>query len=185
MKTEWTLTREAFENLLSWLSQDREDAGRRYEEIRRKLIKLFNCRGCGNPEELTDETINRVIKIVQLQADEYSGNPMLLFFGVARNVGRESMRKRTLRPEDLLAAERTTGEKELECLEQCMKRLPATGREVITRYYEEQGREKIRNRQRIAAELGLEINALRIQACRIRKLLRSCVFSCIEAGSIQ
>ena len=89
MKTEWTLTREAFDELLLWLSPDREEAGRQYEDIRRKLIRLFNCRGCDNPEELTDETINRVIKIVESKAVEYSGEPILLFYGVARNVVHE------------------------------------------------------------------------------------------------
>ena len=183
MKTEWTLTREAFDNLLSWLARDREDAARKYEEIRRKLIKLFNCRGCAYPEELTDETINRVIKIVQSTANEYSGNPILLFFAVAKNVGYEFSRKRELQPWELMVREHTIREDELDCLDQCLERLPETGRDIISRYYEEQGREKIQNRQKIATELGVDINALRIQACRIRKLLRNCVFSCMEAKS--
>jgi DNA-directed RNA polymerase specialized sigma24 family protein len=183
MKRDWKLTREAFDNLLSWLSPDREEAGQKYEEIRLKLIRLFNCRGCGSPEELADETINRVIKIVQEGTIEYSGNPILLFFGVARNVGYEWVRQKTLRPENFFPAPSGISEQELACLERCMKRLPETSREVIVRYYEEQGRGKIQNRQEIAAQLGIAVNALRIQACRIRKLLRGCVFTCIQAGS--
>lgn len=183
MKIEWTLTREAFDNLLSWLSPDRDEAGRKYEEIRRKLINLFNCRGCENPEGLTDETINRVIKIMESAATEYSGDPILMFFGVARNVGRESLRKRIPLPDDVFPPAPSISEHKLECLEECIRRLPETRRNVITRYYEDQGKKKIQNRQRIAAELGIEINALRIQACRIRTLLRTCVSSCIAAKS--
>jgi hypothetical protein len=32
----------------------------------------------------------------------------------------------------------------------------------------------------MAAELGIEINALRIEACRIRKVLRNCVSACLQ-----
>jgi hypothetical protein len=61
-----------------------------------------------------------------------------------------------------------------------MEHLPERGRRIITRYYEEKGREKIRRRQMMAAELGIEINALRIEACRIRKVLRNCVSACLQ-----
>jgi DNA-directed RNA polymerase specialized sigma24 family protein len=69
-------------------------------------------------------------------------------------------------------------ERDLECLDECMDHLPERGRSIIIRYYEEEGREKIRHRQMIADELGIEINALRIEACRIRKRLRHCVSGC-------
>ena len=48
----WTLTPELFEQLLDWLNPDREQAGRDYEALRRRLIKLFTCRGCSDPELL-------------------------------------------------------------------------------------------------------------------------------------
>jgi len=180
MKTEWTLTREAFDELLLWLSPDREEAGRQYEDIRRKLIRLFNCRGCDNPEELTDETINRVIKIVESKAVEYSGEPILLFYGVARNVVHECRRKKRLNPEDLPLPPSNGHDPELDCLDECIDHLPVRERSIITRYYEQEGSKKSRRRETIAAELGLEINALRVQACRIRKTLRHCISRCVE-----
>lgn len=180
MKTGWTLTREAFDNLLSWLSPDRDEAGRKYEDIRRRLIKLFNCRGCATPEELADDTINRVIKIVQEKASEYSGDPILLFFGVAKNVIREWTRPKPLNPEDLLPREHDSRDDDLECLEECLGELPERERSIITRYYEQEGRKKIHLRQMIASEFGLDMNGLRIRACRIRKVLRNCVTTCVD-----
>src|SRR5947209_6617862 len=37
---------DSFDRLLAWLNPDREQAGQRYEEIRRRLIKIFARRGC-------------------------------------------------------------------------------------------------------------------------------------------
>lgn len=180
MKSEWTLTREGFDNLLLWLSPEREEAARKYEDIRRRLIRLFNCRGCYNPEELTDETINRVIMIRETKANEYSVEPIRLFFGVSHKVLQEWRRRKIISPEDLLMCPATFCEQDLQCLDACMEHLPERGRRIIIRYYEEKGREKIRRRQMMAAELGIEINALRIEACRIRKVLRNCVSACLQ-----
>lgn len=180
MKTKWTLTREAFDRLLDWLSPDREEAGRKYESIRRRLIRLFNCRGCHNPEELTDDTMNRVIKIVDSGSVVYSGDPILLFFGVAKNVFREWARRKPLNPKDFPSLPCVSREQDFECLEACIERLPERGRTVIIRYYEQGGREKIDHRRMIAAELGLDVNALRILACRTRKVLRECVSTCLD-----
>jgi DNA-directed RNA polymerase specialized sigma24 family protein len=178
MKTEWTLTHEAFENLLLWLSPDREEAAQKYEDIRRRLIRLFNSRGCYEPEELADETINRVVMIVETRASEYSVEPIRLFFGVAQKVLQEWRHRKVISHKDLLPWPSMWDERDLECLDECMDHLPERGRSIIIRYYEEEGREKIRHRQMIADELGIEINALRIEACRIRKRLRHCVSAC-------
>ena len=180
MKTEWTLTPEAFDKLLSWLSPDREESGRRYEEIRRRLIRLFNCRGCYDPEELADDTINRVIKIVESREEQYSGDPILLFFGVAKNVFREWTRRKRFNREDLFPPPSNRDDQEFDCLDDCVKRLPQKEQSFIRRYYEEEGRERIRHREMIAAELGLDIKGLRVRACRIRKALSRCVLTCIE-----
>ena len=180
VKTEWTLTREAFDRLLDWLSPDREEAGKKYEAIRRRLIKLFNCRGCHNPEELTDDAMTRVIKILDSKGLQYSGDPILIFFGVAKNVFREWVRKKPLNLEEFASLAPVSREQELQCLEACIKQLPERGRRVIIRYYEQRGSRKTDHRRTIAAELGLEVSALRVLACRMRKLLRNCVSTCLE-----
>ncbi|MFL6230009.1 MAG: hypothetical protein ACJ741_14655, partial [Pyrinomonadaceae bacterium] len=65
MSKQWTLTRDAFEGLLTWLDSDREQAGKKYEDIRSSLIKIFTWRGVAEAEELADETINRVARKVK------------------------------------------------------------------------------------------------------------------------
>lgn len=92
-KKEWILTEEALDGLLSWLDSDRNHAGERYVAILQKLLKYFRSHGCISPEDLADETINRVIGKVPQLAPVYVGDPALYFFGVARNVHREYLRK--------------------------------------------------------------------------------------------
>jgi DNA-directed RNA polymerase specialized sigma24 family protein len=181
MKTEWILTREAFDNLLSWLAPDRDEGGRKYEEIRSRLIRFFTCRGCCCPEDLADETITRVIKAMESKAAEYKGEPIAFFYAVAKKVYLEKGRVRPLRSEDLPVFAGSDREGELDCLERCMSRISASCRELISRYHQQEGSEKILARQQLARELGLEMNALRIQACRIRKILRDCVSDCIAS----
>ena len=179
MKTDWVLTRDAFDNFLLWLAADRDDAGRKYEEIRRKLIRLFICRGCCDPEGLADETITRVIKAMESRIEEYKGEPIAFFFAVAKNVYLEVIRIRPLSAEDLPAFEGSNREGELDCLDTCISKISQNSRDLINRYYQQEGSEKIKARQKLADELGIEMNALRIQACRIRKALRDCVSNCI------
>lgn len=179
MKDDWEFDREAFDNFLRWLHPDRDEAGRKYEEIRCKLIRFFTCRGCCDPEGLTDETITRVIRQIQPKTAEYKGEPIAFFYAVGKNVYREEGRIRLPAPEDLLIFEGTNREIELACLESCMETISQINRQLISRYSQQERREKIKARRLLADELGLEINALRIQACRIRKTLRNCVSSCI------
>jgi len=51
-----------FESLLKWLEPDRELAGDIYEQVRIKLIRLFEYQGCSFPEELTDDTLERAAR---------------------------------------------------------------------------------------------------------------------------
>lgn len=179
MKDDWKFDRETFDNFLRWLDPDRDEAGRKYEDIRRKLIRFFTCRGCCDPESLTDETITRVIRKIESKTAEYMGNPIAFFYAVANRVYFEVRRVRPLTAKDLPAFEGSHRERELDCLEACMGRISPGSRDLISRYHQREGSEKIKARQVLARELGLDMNALRIQACRIRKTLRDCVTDCV------
>ena len=61
MRKDWFLSQEAFDALLKWLDSDREQAAMKYEDIRKRLIKIFTGRDCVEAEDLADETINRVV----------------------------------------------------------------------------------------------------------------------------
>jgi DNA-directed RNA polymerase specialized sigma24 family protein len=176
----WSLTQEAFDGLLAWLDADREQAGRKYEAVRRRLIQIFTCRGCRDAEDLADETINRVTLKVPEVAPGYTGDPALYFYGVAQKVHLESLRRKPHVPPNPSAPPDL--ELEYECLERCMERLPPSQRELVLEYYREDRRAKIDFRKELARRLGVELNALRIRAHRIRTTLRECVRECVESG---
>ena len=179
-KQDWDLTPEAFEKLLVWLNPNREQAGKKYEEIRRRLIIILTCRGCVCAEDLADETINRVARKVPEIVNTYVGDPSLYFYGVAHKVHLEYVRKKPdpVPPAPLDCLEET--EQEYECLEQCMKRLTSKSRELVLEYYQEERRAKIDRRREQATRLGIASNALRIRACRIRANLQDCVIECLK-----
>jgi RNA polymerase sigma factor (sigma-70 family) len=183
MKNEWDLTQDAFDRFLIWLDPNRERAAKKYEEVRRKLIKIFTCRGCAEAEDLADETINRVIRKAQDLMESYVGDPALYFYGVARNVHLEHVRKNPaalpLPPADLPQQK----ELESECLEKCMEQLSGEHREWVLEYYKEEKRAKIYHRKEMAERIGIGPNALRIRMHRVRGSLQNCVESCLERAS--
>src|ERR1700712_2383587 len=87
------MTPAEFEALLGQLDTDRERAGERYETIRRKLVRLFEWRGCVMPEDLADETMNRVARRLGEGVELRSSDPYGYFCGVAHLVFKESLRR--------------------------------------------------------------------------------------------
>lgn len=182
MGKDWALTQEAFDTLLLWLDADREKAGAKYESIRKRLIKLFTCRGCFEPEALADETFNRVSKKMPQLSENYVGDPALFFFGVANKVHLEYLRTKTKQAPShtLVASVSETDERPYQCLERCMQTLTPVNRELVLLYYHEEKRLKVDHRQALADQMGIAINALRIRAHRIRIALKECVKKCLE-----
>jgi DNA-directed RNA polymerase specialized sigma24 family protein len=172
-----------FDELLGWLHpDDREQAGRKYEEIRRKLIRIFIHRGCMTAEELADETIDRVTrKVLEIKAKyNASDDPALYFYGVARNVYREYLKRR---PDPVLPPPEEEPEDltlECECLERCLARLAPRNRELILEYYQDEEGAKIERRKKLAHHFEMAINALRIRTHRIRADLKKCVLECLK-----
>ncbi|HEY3571972.1 MAG TPA: RNA polymerase sigma factor [Thermoanaerobaculia bacterium] len=184
------LTPEGFEALLAQLDPDREKAGMLYETIRRKLVRLFEWRGCASPEDLADETINRVARRLGEGVELRSNDPYGYFCGVAHLVYKELLR-RASREQRALASgdwppaceEEEPSDVRLDCLRRCLAKLPPDQRDLILRYYHgksDQGEGNIRNRQELAREAGIEMNALRIRVHRVRRKLESCVQACLS-----
>jgi DNA-directed RNA polymerase specialized sigma24 family protein len=175
-----SISQDQFNRLLYWLDVEREQAGIRYEFIRKRLIKIFVCRGSAIAEELADLTINRVAhKLPEIQAT-YTGDPARYFCGVAANIFRESLRKAKISAATLpvVAPSDKDGERDYACLEECIGKLPHFERDLVISYYQQEKHEKIDNRRKLAERLGLGLNALRIKACHIRARLRECVEKC-------
>lgn len=180
MKMKWDLNQEAFGQLLAWLSSNSEQAGKKYEEIRRQLMKIFTCRGCTCPEDLADETINRVAKKVGEIAATYIGDRSLYFYGVARNVHLEYVRKRPVPEPPAVPDPVDESNREFECLEQCMEGLSPANQELILQYYQDEKQTKIDHRREMARRMGIGPNALRIQIHRIKMSLQQCVMECVK-----
>jgi DNA-directed RNA polymerase specialized sigma24 family protein len=181
MKKEWVLTQESFDKLLDWLDANRDQAGKKYEEIRRRLIKIFTCRGCPEADNLADETINRVTQKMPALAEGYTGDPALYFYGVAHKVHLEYVRRKpapTRPPPPPDSSDEI--EEEYDCLERCLQGLEHDNRELVLQYYQEEKQAKINHRKQLAAQLGIALNALRIRAHRIRATLQQCVQNCLE-----
>ena len=183
MKKNWVLTQEAFDALLGWLDPNRAIAGQRYEDIRRRLVTIFSCRGCSEPEDLADETINRVTSKLPTVEPDFVGDPSRYFYGVANKVYFEYLRRKP--PPEIPPAPPCDEnvEKEFYCLERCMQKLTAENRELAIEYYQDEGQAKIDRRKRLAGQLDITINALRIQAFRIRASLQQCVANCLQEAA--
>jgi len=172
------LAQDEFDRLLSWLNSDRDLAGCRYEDIRYRLIKTFSRWNCTEPEDLADETINRVARKVKELSKNYTGDPALYFYGVAQKLFKEWLRNRRapqvpvqVRSEDL--------EREYLCLDRCLEQLDPEKREFILQYYHGERQTKIVQRRQLAERFGIGANTLRIRAYRIRETLQSCMQRCI------
>jgi RNA polymerase sigma factor (sigma-70 family) len=176
---DWVLTQEAFDALLIWLDPDRERAAKRYEEIRRRLLRFFTGRRCTTADDLADDTMNRVARKVQ-EGLVYTGDTAPYFYAVAHNVYLEHIKQKphVAPPPPPRATEDV--EREHACLELCLQRLQPRSRELIREFYQEEKSAKIEHRKRLAERLGLTPNALRIQAHRIRQVLLECVRQCIS-----
>jgi len=180
MNKDWELSQEAFDALLDWLDSDREQAALKYEKIRRSLIKIFTGRGCVEPEDLADETINRVTSKLKEIGKEFSGDRTRYFFGVANKVHLEHLRRKLPQPTPPPTNDPDRIELEYSCLERCIERLSKEHRELLLRYHGAEGPAETEHRRALAAELGIAPNALRIRVYRIRMGLKECVEKCIE-----
>ncbi len=179
-----TLNQNNFSKLLEWLDKDIDSAGKKYEMIRLRLITIFYARGCRIAEELTDETIDRVLGQIESIKENYEGNPALYFYGVARNVFLENTRKPVFAElkENMAHHAANTFELELNdrCLEKCLDKLDSGKREFIIEYYKDEKQAKIEHRRIMQKDLGISSDNFRLRAFRIRKSLQKCVFRCIE-----
>ena len=177
--------------LLAWLDKDREQAGKKYEHIRRSLVKIFIWRGCDEAEDLADVTMNRVAGRLPDLARTYVGDPARYFYGVAKNVAREHQKPEGSRvPFPVLweagEMERKEAaaelERRLECLERCLRKLNDDSRNLITRYYQRERQARIDSRRELSKELEISALSLRVRVHRLRDFLYRCILECLGRG---
>jgi DNA-directed RNA polymerase specialized sigma24 family protein len=154
-RKKWTLTPEAFDALLSSLGPDRDSAGGRYLEVRGKLVRLFEWRGCATPDDFADEAMNRCAK--RIAQGEPVSDVASYSIGVARMMLKEMSQDRLREtPLDAGSEPRTMpvkleddSEVRAGCLRKCLDELPSGSRTLILSYYEGEQGQKIRNRKEI------------------------------------
>ncbi len=185
----WQLTAKTLESLLCFLDPDPDQAARGYERLRAKLIRLFDWRGCAFPEDLADETINRVARKLEEGTEIRSADPYSYFAGVAHRVFCEVLRRRKKQREALAEIRHIDpeprpapeAEARLSALDRCLVRLSPAERKLIVSFYQGEKRTRIDRRKRLASALDISINALRIRAHRLRLRLESCVRTFLSA----
>jgi len=175
----------AFDRLLTALDANREEAGKKFEALRRRLERFFDWRGAHAPEECADLTLDRLATkiaegVVVESIDAYT-------FAIARLVFLEQSRRPEARavsiadaPEDALASPVAEPSPWGDCLEQCLQALPADQQRLILRYYAHAKRDKIADHAAMARELGISVTALRNRAQRLRDKLSAAVAACVH-----
>lgn len=183
-KKDWVLTEQSLARFLAVLDEDPDRAGEQYEVVRRRLVKFFEWRGSATPEELADETLNRLAR--KIDEGEAIRNLSGYIGGMARLVWLEALKEQDRERgafEELRAASQyssQTDSQRVECFEFCLERLPMESRVLILDYYRAEKSTKIKLRKQLAEKLGTPLNALRIRAHRIRMPLEKCVADCLR-----
>lgn len=184
------LTQTGFDKLLATLDADREQAGAKYESLRVRLIKFFEWRNCELAEELTDTVFDRVMK--KIAEGEQIENVAVYAATVAQFVFKEDCRRRERlfssiedAPEAQIAAqanefagELETEDERMNCLEKCLKEVPDENRRLVIAYYDTDERTMIATRKRLADEMEISLNVLRIRVCRLKAKLENCTSDC-------
>jgi DNA-directed RNA polymerase specialized sigma24 family protein len=197
-KSDWALSQSAFSQLLAWLDGGRDSGGEGYLETRQRLVSYFDRKDCLAPDELADETLNRVARRLEEEGSITDTTPAQYCYIVAKYVFMEYLRRTERRQVSLdelpgsnqafrgavassdRSDETENEERRLNCLEQCLQHLEADSSEIIIQYYHGEQRVKIDNRRALAERLGVTMNALSIRACRIRDKLEACARKCMS-----
>jgi DNA-directed RNA polymerase specialized sigma24 family protein len=201
LKKGWLPTAGAFHQFLTWLDEGSDSGGEKYLEMRRRLVAYFDRKRCLSPDELADETLNRVARRLEEQGAIIDVAPPRYCYIVAKFVFLEYLRRAEATqaslngskgpaqstPPDLATLPHSSEYVEarqrlLECLDDCIRQLGADDRELILEYYRGEQRAKIEHRRQLAVRLEITANALSIRACRIRDRLEACVKAC-SAGT--
>jgi len=182
---------DSFDEILAWLDPDREEAGRIYEELRHRLIKIFGWNGCADPAGMADETFDRVANKVHKVRQTYKGDPRLYFYAVANNLIREY--RKTLKsyvpiedvdlpasPPEQEEEEEEVPNVEKECFYACLRDLSEENRDLILSYYAKEKQAKIDHRKALARQLGVTITNLRVRMSRLRTSIEECTARCVD-----
>ncbi len=193
------ISQDDFDKLLDWLSADREKAGEEYENIRRGLVRLFQIKGCANPQDLADKTINRVAaKLSRLDLSK-NPKPIFIFHGFARNIYREEVSPAGRKEEQLKTETENDLEQQTrnlfsqadeyaargrECLKDCFQNHEIYDRRLFVKYYCTKTSDRAQSRLDLAKEMNITLNSLQTKVYRMKLSLRDCIKNCLNENNL-
>ena len=190
MKDISRLKPEEFETLLGWLSEDREQAGTEYLQIRDGLIRFFRFKGCSDAQSLADEAFNRVAAKIPNFDESKKVKRMNIFYGFASNIFMEYLRNKkkqtkklyeySVAQQNIAAYGNESDEPKLDCLNECLNELSDEEKEIFTEYYATEKEKKSVARRQIAARINCELNTLQVRVFRLRGVLAECIKNCMK-----
>ena len=170
----------AWQALLTTLGR----AGPDYTSVHRAVTALFVTRKCGpDSESLADRTLDRVAQ--KIHKGEYVQSIVAYSKKVADLVWKEYCREQErfrnavrefARQRDLQVIEENSILRR-KCQEECINKLPKSELHLIREYYI-----KAKERDALAAELGMVIATLRTNIHRLKGRLLKCVEDCWRSG---
>src|ERR1044072_6257660 len=150
---------DGFDEILAWLNPDRDLAAGMYVQLRNDVARIFLWNRCADPDELTDEVFDRVARKVHNLRQTYEGDPRLFFYGVARNLVKETAKKvktyasfddagakLSARAQVEVDEEEESAYAREQCLQLCLNKLNSEQRRLILEYYAMDSQGKIPQR---------------------------------------
>lgn len=172
----------AFDRLFSLLEPEALSVDAGFQRCRLKLIKFFAWRHCEDPNSLADETISRLLKNIAGGQEISADHPYSYVYAIAVNVFKEYLRaqkKSSLLTQIDEWRETASPARAADCRSLCLAQLSVAKVELLAHYYLDDV-----DRNDIARENGLTLNALRLQIYRYKVGLRRCLKNCLKRGDV-
>jgi len=172
----------AYDRLFSLLEPEALSVDAGFQRCRLKLVKFFAWRHCDDPNSLADETISRLLKNIATRQEISAEHPYSYVYAIAVNVFKEYLRaqkKATLLTQIDDWHETATPARAADCRSLCLAQLSVAKIELLAHYYLDDV-----DRDDIAREHGLTLNALRLQIYCYKVGLRRCLKNCLKRGDI-
>jgi DNA-directed RNA polymerase specialized sigma24 family protein len=179
----------AFEKFLDYLAPNREEAGARYEKLRRAAIRYFIRYHAPDPEACADETLRRLQQLIA--AGRAIHHIEYFIIGVARKVQLQDRMRRQQREVELPEGESenpgASPLKQLEeqferkCWAECWQALSDEERDLLDQYGLGSQHDK-ESREALAARCGLTRGNLRRKVHGVKKKLRECFNERLKKG---
>jgi DNA-directed RNA polymerase specialized sigma24 family protein len=183
----------AYARLLTFLDADPQRAVPKFNEVRRRLLKLFAWRECAPPETYARRTIDRVARRISEGNDRHVAEPFQYFYGVAMHVLKEGGAPPSRVPEpqptqpeesadpgsppaadpELVDAAR----RKLTCVESCLGELLPKHRALLLDYH--RSATDLERYDDLAHAQGIPLNALRLRVHRLRASVERSVTRCL------